>query len=112
MPIEKAGSGTGWNFNTKAHTQVHTPICKHAHTRMYMHVCTHADIHIHARTHTHTYTHTCTHMHRQNGQDSGAPMARGKKKDTDNPDTQSNALVQTFFPKKKIELPLDAFYAM
>ena len=60
MPIEKADSGTGWNFNTKAHTQVHTPICKRAHTRMHMHVCTHADIHIHARTHTHTHAHTCT----------------------------------------------------
>ena len=58
MPIEKADSRTGWNFSTKAHTQVHTPICKHAHTRMHMHVCTRADIHIHARAHTHART--CT----------------------------------------------------
>ena len=87
---------------THPYASVHTPAC----TCM----CAHAQTYTYMRAHTHI--HTCTHMHRQNGQDSGAPMARGKKKDTDNPDTQSNALVQTFFPKKKIELPLDAFYAM
>ena len=78
---------------THPYASVHTP------TRTCM--CAHTQTYTYMRAHTHTYTHTCTHMHRQNGQDSGAPMARGKKKDTDNPDTQSNALVQMFIQKKK-----------
>ena len=73
--------------------------CTHPHA----HACVHTRRHTHTCAHTYTHTHalTCTHMHCPNGQDSGAPMARGKKKYTDNPDTQSNALVQTFIQKKK-----------